>query len=131
MTDDRAQDEREIRTLIEHWTAAVRRKDYDAILERHAPDILMFDVPPPLDSRGIEAYRKTWDLFFRWSDTPVVSEITEMHVTAGAGVAFAAALLGNGDLRRGRTAAVPAHDRSAQDRRPVDDHARAPFRPRH
>jgi ketosteroid isomerase-like protein len=24
----------------------------------------MFDVPPPLQSKGLEAYRRTWDVFF-------------------------------------------------------------------
>jgi ketosteroid isomerase-like protein len=64
-------DERDVRTLIENWAAAVRRKDYEASREHHAPDVLMFDVPPPPESRGIEAYEKTWDLFFRWSETPI------------------------------------------------------------
>jgi uncharacterized protein (TIGR02246 family) len=85
--------ESEIRTLIENWADAVRRRDYDAILRNHSRDILMFDVPPPLQSKGIEAYRSTWDLFFRWSHDPVVFEIVEMTVTAGADVEFAAAVM--------------------------------------
>ena len=24
----------------------------------------MFDVPPPVQAKGIEAYKKTWDVFF-------------------------------------------------------------------
>jgi len=24
----------------------------------------MFDVPPPFQSKGIEGYKKTWELFF-------------------------------------------------------------------
>jgi hypothetical protein len=32
----------------------------DAVLANHAPDIVMFDVPPPeAGVRGIEAYRET------------------------------------------------------------------------
>jgi hypothetical protein len=57
-------DQAAIRKLIEDWSAAVRRKDYDGVLKRHAHNILMFDVPGPFQSEGIEAYRKTWDLFF-------------------------------------------------------------------
>ena len=53
------EDEAAIRDLIEEWSAAARRKDYDGVLKRHAPDILMFDVPGPFQSEGIEAYRKT------------------------------------------------------------------------
>jgi uncharacterized protein (TIGR02246 family) len=85
--------ERAIRTVIENWAAAVRRKDVDAILSHHAADIVMFDVPPPLQSTGIDAYKKTWDLFFSWSHDPVVFDIMEMQVTAGENVAFATALM--------------------------------------
>ncbi|TIT84040.1 MAG: DUF4440 domain-containing protein, partial [Mesorhizobium sp.] len=54
----------QIHALIEQWAEAVRRKDMDGILRHHAPDFIMFDVPPPLQSKGIEAYRDTWPLFF-------------------------------------------------------------------
>jgi uncharacterized protein (TIGR02246 family) len=86
-------DEAAIRQLVESWAKAVRDKNLDGILANHAADILMFDVPAPLMSRGIEAYRKTWDLFFAWSEEPVVFDITEMHVAAGNEVAFVTALM--------------------------------------
>ena len=82
-------DEAAVRDLIEAWADAVRRKDYAGILRSHAPDFVMFDVPPPFKSVGLDAYRKTWDLFFSWSSDPVRFEIQEMDVTAGADVAFA------------------------------------------
>jgi ketosteroid isomerase-like protein len=53
----------------------------------------MFDVPPPLQSKGIEAYEKTWDQFFSWAREPVVFDIKEMSITAGSEVAFVAALM--------------------------------------
>jgi uncharacterized protein (TIGR02246 family) len=86
-------DETEIRTLVENWASAVRRKDLDGILKYHSPDIVMFDVPQPLQSRGIDAYKKTWDLFFAWSHDPVVFDIEEMSVTAGTEVAFVSAVM--------------------------------------
>jgi uncharacterized protein (TIGR02246 family) len=86
-------DEAVIRELVENWARAVRAKDLDGILANHSTDMLMFDVPPPVQSRGIEAYRKTWDLFFSWSDDPVVFDIKEMDITAGTEVAFVAALM--------------------------------------
>jgi ketosteroid isomerase-like protein len=82
-----------IRNVIESWTAAVRRRDYGQILQNHSPDIVMFDVPPPFQSKGIEAYKKTWDLFFSWSSDPIPFEITEMNITAGSDVAFAFATM--------------------------------------
>jgi uncharacterized protein (TIGR02246 family) len=88
-----SEDTAAVRTVVESWLAAVRRRDIAGILQNHSPDIVMFDVPPPFQSRGIEAYRKTWDLFFSWSSDPVAFDVTEMSITAGADVAFAAAAM--------------------------------------
>ncbi len=61
------------------------RKDHDA-------DILMFDVPPPFRSRGIEEYMATWEMFLGSSEKPVTFHFTDVEVTAGGGVAFATAV---------------------------------------
>jgi uncharacterized protein (TIGR02246 family) len=92
-SQDRTKDEAAIRKLVEDWASSVRRRDLDGILRHHSPDIVMFDVPPPIQSRGIEAYRATWDTFFSWSRDPTVFDIKEMTVTAGSDVAFVTALM--------------------------------------
>src|SRR5215469_6327197 len=84
-------DQSEIQELIEQWCAAVRRKDYNGILRRHSTNILMFDVPGPFQSEGIEAYRKTWDLFFGWMVDAVKFEFSDIRITAGTNVAFVTA----------------------------------------
>jgi ketosteroid isomerase-like protein len=94
-------DEDAIRELVERWANAVRDKDIGAILARHSADLLMFDVPPPLETKGIDAYRKTWDAFFSWSDDPVIFDINEMHIVAGADVAFVAALMRCAGVEKG------------------------------
>jgi len=86
-------DETTIRKLIEDWAAAVRRQDMAAILRDHAADVVMFDVPPPFESRGIAAYEASWDLFFRWVRPPVMFDIRRLEIVAGAEVAFAVALM--------------------------------------
>lgn len=43
-----------IRALIERWAEAVRREELNAIRADHDPDILMFDLPPPFLSRGLD-----------------------------------------------------------------------------
>jgi ketosteroid isomerase-like protein len=53
----------------------------------------MFDVPPPLESKGIKAYRETWDLFYSAQPEPIAFDIQRMEVVAGADVAFVAALM--------------------------------------
>jgi uncharacterized protein (TIGR02246 family) len=99
-----ADDESEIRSLIERWAKAVHEGDMAVVLADHAQDIVMFDVPPPDDGvRGIDAYRDTWPGFFSWQDSGAVFEIVSLEVTAGVDVAYAHALLRCGtrdELRR-------------------------------
>ena len=86
-------DERQIRALIERWAKAVQAINLDGVLADHADDIVMFDVPPPNEVRGKEAYRETWPPFFNWLRQGAVFEIVSLDVTAGPDVAFAHALL--------------------------------------
>ena len=95
---NKATDEAQIRALVESWAKAVRAKDMDGALSHDARNILMFDVPMPLQSKGLEEYRKTWELFF--DHTPGGSgsfDVTELQITAGQGVAFAHAILKVGE----------------------------------
>jgi uncharacterized protein (TIGR02246 family) len=80
-----------IRTLIDRWAEAVRKEDFAAIRADHDPDILMFDVPPPFLSRGIDAYMATWNLFFSCVKKPVTFDFEDVEITAGHEVAFATA----------------------------------------
>jgi len=84
--------ETEIRTLIENWAAAVRNKDIEKILAHHSTDIVMFDVPGPFQSIGIDAYRKTWDSFFKYTRTGVF-DIQTLNIAADENVAFCIATM--------------------------------------
>lgn len=87
-------DEQQIRALIEAWAVAAHDGDLATVLADHAPDIVMFDVPPPDQGvRGIDAYRATWPPFFEWQASGAVFEIESLVVTTGTEVAFAYALL--------------------------------------
>ena len=86
------QDESKIRELIERWAKAVREEDFAAILADHDPNMLMFDVPPPFLSRGLEAYMATWRIFFSSNpDRPFPFSFEDIEITAGSDVAFATA----------------------------------------
>ena len=103
-----ADDEQQIRTLIEQWAAAVHGGDLDGVLVDHSQDIVMFDVPPPQDGvRGIDAYRETWPPFFEWQARGACFEIVSLEVAAGQDVAYAHALLRCGTPEE--LAEQPAH----------------------
>lgn len=89
----RSQNELAVRSVIERWSQAVREHDRAGILADHDPDVLMFDVPPPLRSKGINEYSSTWDLFFRWHRPGDAFDVREIEITAGQDVAFGAALM--------------------------------------
>jgi uncharacterized protein (TIGR02246 family) len=87
-------EEQQIRALLEAWATAVHEGDLDTVLSDHAPDIVMFDVPPPYEGvRGIRAYRDSWLPFFGWQASGAVFEIESLDVVAGTDVAFAYGLL--------------------------------------
>jgi uncharacterized protein (TIGR02246 family) len=87
----RAQDEIDIHALIARWAKAVREEDRAAIRADHDADILMFDVPPPFISRGIDAYMATWETFLSRAERPVAFDLSDVKVTSGVDVAFATA----------------------------------------
>ena len=84
--------ESDIRRLVEEWAKAVRERNLDGVLAHHSSDIVMFDVPPPFQSVGIDAYRKTWELFFSGTE-PGRFDIHELNIFAGADVAFCVATM--------------------------------------
>jgi ketosteroid isomerase-like protein len=98
-------DAAEIRNLLEGWAFAVRNGNREAIFANHSADILMFDLPAPVQSKGLDAYRRSWDEFFRWFKGSGVFDLRELDTTAGSDVAFATALIRcqgtetNGDKR--------------------------------
>lgn len=98
--------EGEVRQTIERWVKAVQARDLEAVTANHTADVSMFDVPPPVVHRGLEAYRGTWPAFFEWQRKAAGRfEITSLEVTAGEDVAFAVAV-----LRCGSQAALAVDD---------------------
>src|SRR5947207_854018 len=89
--NSRSKDETEILALIERWAQAVRNQDRATIREAHDADMLMFDVPPPFLSRGLDAYMATWEPFFSMAEKPVAFHFHDIEITAGEDVAFATA----------------------------------------
>jgi uncharacterized protein (TIGR02246 family) len=85
-------DDKEIRELIARWSRAVRDKDRLGISADHDEDILMFDVPPPFLSRGLDAYMATWETFFAGTARFVEFDFEDVEITAGRDVAFATAV---------------------------------------
>ena len=54
-------DEAEIKSVIESYVEALRAKDLDGIVSIYAPDLVAFDIVPPLQYAGADTFRKHWE----------------------------------------------------------------------
>lgn len=54
--------EGEIRAVVEGVQAAFRAGDLDKIMSYYAPEIVAFDIAPPLAFHGVQEYRKSWQM---------------------------------------------------------------------
>jgi uncharacterized protein (TIGR02246 family) len=84
--------EDQIRELIDRWLKALRSKDLEGIMSCYAPDILLFDLLPPLQYVGADAYRKNWAEWFPTFQGPIGYEVRELRITTGDDVAFSQSL---------------------------------------
>jgi uncharacterized protein (TIGR02246 family) len=90
--ESRAQNEAAIRELLDRLVQAVRAKDLDAVMSAYAPDMVAFDIIPPLQYIGAEAFKRPWQQVFELYDDPVHYELRELNITAGDDVAFSHSL---------------------------------------
>jgi uncharacterized protein (TIGR02246 family) len=83
-------DEAQIRALEARFAAALNAKDVDAIMKVYVPDnsLLVFDVVPPRQYVGAQAYRKDWENVLAMFKGPVKFEIGDLAVTADHTLAY-------------------------------------------
>lgn len=82
-------DEQRIRQLLERWADATRTGSHDEVLANHAPEVVIYDVLPPMKYKGADAYRESWDEWQPETAEPGLFEFEELEITAGPAVAFA------------------------------------------
>ena len=83
-----ASDEAQIRQLIEQWEHALHAKDLNTLMSYYAPDILTFDILPPLQYQGVDAYRKNFEAWFAAVQGPIEYETRDLRIVTGEEVAF-------------------------------------------
>ena len=85
-----ADDEAAIRALEDRFTAAFNAGDIDTMMKNYVPgkSLVVFDVVPPRQHLGAEAYRKAWTGFFaHFNGTPKII-ITDLNITVDGNVGF-------------------------------------------
>lgn len=93
----------EVRALLDSRSEAMRSKDIDRLLSLYSPDIVYFDIVPPLQYVGSAALRSRFsDWFERWQ-SPIGQELHDVNILASADVAAASMLVrASGILKNGQ-----------------------------
>jgi ketosteroid isomerase-like protein len=86
--ENRKNDEVEIKRAIEGLVEALRAKDIDGVMSIYAPELVSFDIVPPLQYVGADAYRKHWQEALSSFPGPIDYEIADLSITVGDDVAF-------------------------------------------
>jgi ketosteroid isomerase-like protein len=104
MAAQHAVDEASIRGRIGQLAEAVRAADVDGVESIYAPDIVSFDVQPPLQHVGLEAKSKNWVDVFTMYRRPLNCEIRDLSITVDGDLAFARSFNRiSGTLKNGTT----------------------------
>ena len=93
----------EVRALLESRSEAMRTKDIDRLVSLFSPDIVYFDLVPPLRYTGSTALRGRFlDWFGRWQSA-IGQDIHDVDIVASDDMAAAHMLIrASGTLKNGR-----------------------------
>ena len=78
-----------IRAAYAAWQHAFEARDVNGIMALYAPEVVAYDIVPPLQFKGEGAYRKDYSEFFSQFKGPVRSTIPDMEIEQSGDTAFA------------------------------------------
>jgi len=80
----------EIQALEDRFAAAFNAKDLDGIMKVYepGPNLFVFDVIPPRDYAGWDAYRKDWQDFLGTFKGPIKVTVSDLDIFADANMGY-------------------------------------------
>jgi uncharacterized protein (TIGR02246 family) len=82
----------DIRQRVQDWVKAIGAKDIDAVVSLYAPNVVSFDIDPPLRYSGKDKKRQRWQEFFAVHTSAIAYEMRELNVMTHGDLAFVHAL---------------------------------------
>ncbi|XGC81923.1 SgcJ/EcaC family oxidoreductase [Bdellovibrio bacteriovorus] len=74
MNKSKVSAEAEVRAVMEQFAEGIRSRNINKILACYAPDVVAFDLMPPMKIEGAEEYRKNWEMFEQYTQGAVQYE---------------------------------------------------------
>lgn len=78
-----------IKTQYANWKHAFEARDLNGIMAIYAPDVIAYDLVPPLQFNGADAYRKDYVDFLAQFKGPIRVTDPWIHIEQSGSVAFA------------------------------------------
>ena len=78
--------EAEVREHLESSVRSLCARDVDALMAHYAPDMVTYDLRPPLRVLGRDGYRKNFEVWFSSVTGNIDYELRDLHVAANDGV---------------------------------------------
>lgn len=86
--ETRKVDEAAIRALLDRFAEAFRDRDVTGVMAPFAREIISFDIVPPLQTIGAEAFVTHWEQFFESHQGPIHVEFPHVSIAVADDVAF-------------------------------------------
>jgi len=84
-----ASTESAVRALLDRQFEAIRKKDIAGLMALYAPDVVYFDVVPPLRFDGPDALRARFTRWFDGYRSEIAMEMRDLHIVARGELAVA------------------------------------------
>jgi ketosteroid isomerase-like protein len=93
----------EVKALLDSRSEAMRMKAIDRLMSLYSPDIVYFDLVPPLRYTGRDALRSRFSNWFEGWKTSIGMELRDVNILASGDIAAAHMLLrASGTLKTGK-----------------------------
>jgi len=85
--ENKKNDEAAIQGLIDDGIRSIRDKNIEGVMSLYAQEVVSFDIVPPLQYMGADAFRNVWEEVFFVYQT-ITYEIHDLSITVGDDMAF-------------------------------------------
>ena len=88
MPERRIRDDSSVRDRVASLAQAIRDKDLDSLMTHYAPDVVAYDVMPPMAVLCAADYRKNFERWFVTMRGPIDYEMNDLRISMSESHAF-------------------------------------------
>ena len=88
MSERRIRDDTSVRDRVASLAQAIRDKDIDQLMTHYAPDVVAYDIMPPLAVLSAADYRKKFEQWFASMRGPIDYEMDDLRISMSESHAF-------------------------------------------